>query len=359
MLGRPEILSLFPAMPVEADWVQHVLSPLRIRLLPKGAEIPVYPGAIYLFASVLRMNLDPAFLARVRQAGGCGLIHIGDEYYRGDFAAYAAFDFVFRMMPFEGVESPGVFPLPLGVTSDFGPECRTPPGARELSWMFAGDWKADRHVMARAFRDVPGGLLSLPKSYKGEAGISRAEYKAAMSNAVFAPCPSGNVCIETFRPYEALHLGAIPLIPKRRLSDPYGLLLGPHPLPSFEDWRGAAKFVAEMWATPAALDRLQAECLEWWDAFRPELSRRAAAFIDEGRKGAFREILASQFGKGVGRAARLKGLLVQQNADQTFARAGFHLRRLAHKVTTGKTLSGRWSISEPEANSSSGPGKQD
>lgn len=348
IVARPgavhDLILLNSRDPVEADWLRYVMAPLKLIQLEAGQPAPVYPGALYLYSSVFRMNLDQTFLSRVKEAGGCGLVHVGDEYYRGDFSAYASFDFVIRMMAFKAISAPGIFALPLGTTNQLGPACRTPASIRRLAWVFAGDWKADRHVMAKAFENIPRGLNSLPRSYMGETGISRAEYIDSMANAVFAPCPSGNVCMETFRPYEALHLGAIPLLPRRRLSDPYRDVLGPHPLPTFEDWRSAARFAAKMLASPTDLDRLQTECLDWWEAYKPALQQRLTSFVAEGQSGEFRPAMTGHFSQGLNQLSRLRALLVQQNTDQTIARAAFHLRRLTHKLLTGKTLTGRWSM---------------
>lgn len=344
LAGNTDIVLLAEGAPAEADWVQQCLAPKKIVTLPPSSSVPVYPGALYLYSNVAGLKLDPAFLDQVKAAGGCGLVHVGDEYYRGDFTAYASFDFVIRMMTFEAVRGQGVFALPLGVSNNLGPVCRTRSSERPLGWMFAGDWKADRHVMAQSFKALPNGLLSLPRSFRGETGISRSEYIKAMASSAFSPCPSGNVCIETLRPYEALHLGAIPLLPKRGLSDPYRDVLGRHPLPTFEDWRSAARFAEDMLAKPAALDQLQAECLDWWNGYQHDLQQRLAAFVAEGQAGVFRKALTERFSKGISRTQRLGALLAQQNLDQTIARARFHAERLTKKLTTGKELSGRWSL---------------
>jgi hypothetical protein len=168
-----------------------------------------------------------------------------------------------------------------------------------------------------------------------------------MASTKFAPCPAGNVCIETCRPYEALHFGAIPLLPKRRLADPYADVLGKHPLPAFDDWSAARRFVERQLKQPAAMDALQAECLAWWKAEQAAIATRLEAFIGVGRAGAFRTSLEQNFGQRTfGKADRFKALLTQQNAEQLTARAQFSINRVLHKLKTGKNLSGEWSIKE-------------
>jgi hypothetical protein len=334
-------------LPSERDWLLQLLGPLGYTLEPLSQPVPVAPGALYVYNSVHRMDLPEDFLRAVKAAGGCGLLHIGDEYFRGNFANYAAFDHVIRMMSAPRLNVPGVFPLALGLTNNLGPAVTTPVSERPLDWFFAGDWKADRGVMADRFRSLPGGFISLPRSFYGERGISRPEYLAKMASTKFAPCPAGNVCIETCRPYEALHFGAIPLLPKRRLADPYADVLGKHPLPAFDDWSAARRFVERQLKQPAAMDALQAECLAWWKAEQAAIATRLEAFIGVGRAGAFRTSLEQNFGQRTfGKADRFKALLTQQNAEQLTARAQFSINRVLHKLKTGKNLSGEWSIKE-------------
>lgn len=344
-----EVIMLGPKPPIEAEWLACVLGPIKLIPTESAGSVPVFPGALYIYNSMFRMDLPSGLLEQIREAGGCGLIHIGDEYYRGDFHQYRAFGFVIRMMSFKAINVPGVFALPLGLTSGLGEPVTTPVSQRGIKWIFAGDYKADRKVMADAFAGIEPHVLSLPRSYMGETGIPRADYISGMANAVFAPCPAGNVCIETFRPYEALHFGAIPLVPKRAISDPYKDVLGDHPMPAFTSWKKAAAFASDLLADPAGLDQLQSECVAWWARTQADLQERIAGFLKEGQSGAFHASLDARFGqKGVSRLQRIRALLEQQNTDQTIARASFHARKMAHKLRTGKTLSGTWSLPSHE-----------
>jgi hypothetical protein len=343
-----KLYRLLEPMPVELDWLMQHLGPLGITLAPLTLPAPVEPGTLYIYNSMHRMDLPAEFLARVRSAGGCGLFHLGDEYFRSNLTNYAAFDFVVRMLPAAPMNVPGVFPLALGLTNNLGPPVTTPASERPLTWFFAGDWKADRNVMANSFRHLPGGYLSLPKSFYGERGISRADYLSKLASARFAPSPAGNVCIETFRPYEALHFGAIPLLPKTRLADPYRDLLGRHPLPTFYDWGAALHFAEAQLKAPRALDTLQAECLDWWAKEQVSITNRLEAFITDGRTGAFRKSLQSRFAtRDLGKFERMQVLLGQQSPQRLMARTGFAIERMAYKLKTGKTLSGEWSIKDP------------
>jgi hypothetical protein len=347
-LAGMKLYRLLEPMPVELDWLMQHLGPLGVTLAPLTLPAPTEPGALYLYNSTQRMELPAEFLARVRSAGGCGLLHLGDEYFRSNLTNYAAFDFVVRMLSAAPINVPGIFPLALGLTNNLGPPVTTPASERPLTWFFAGDWKADRNLMANAFRHLPGGFLSMPKSFYGQRGISRADYLSKLASSRFAPSPAGNVCIETCRPYEALHFGAIPLLPKTRFADTYRDLFGSHPLPTFYDWEVARRFAEAQLKSPRTLDTLQSECLDWWAKEQVLITNRLEAFIAEGRAGAFRGSLQSRFAdRGLGKFERMQVLLGQQSPQRLMTRAGFAVERIGYKLRTGKRLSGEWSIQDP------------
>lgn len=102
--------------------------------------------------------LCKAFLTRVREAGGCGLLHLGDEYFQASLREYGSFDFIIRMFPRRAAYNEGVMAIPVGYTKATGGPVRTPARQRQYMWMFAGDWKADRSVMANQFKKIPNGL---------------------------------------------------------------------------------------------------------------------------------------------------------------------------------------------------------
>ncbi len=347
--AKVSIIRLLPSPMSELDWISELVTPLGIRIEPYQEPVPIRPGAIYLYHSVQGMQIPTALLEAIRAARPCGLLHLGDEYLRSDLTPYSAFDFVVRMFPFVGAENPGVLSVPLGYTSGLSTQTHRPAAERTSLWMFAGDWKADRHVMARAFEKVPGGFLSLTRSMEGERAITRAEYISQMADAVFAPAPAGNIALETCRAYEALELGAIPILPKRKYADMYRDVLGAHPLPDFESWTSAADFVREAAHDKAGLNARQAECLAWWASEKTRVSRQLGEFIAEGLTGKHSATVEAQFGhKKVNPLDRFGTLLAQQNSQQIRARLSFEMRRVATRLRGKPKLEGAWTFQAPE-----------
>jgi hypothetical protein len=118
----------------------------------------------------------------------------------------------------------------------------------------------------------------------------RADYADALRAAVFAPAPGGTN-EESFRVWEALDAGAIPVV----RAGPTWEGLGAHPLPTVERWEDLADLLLSF-RTDTAEGRtrvaaLQAEVAAWWRAtearFQALFERRVRPWVpSRAREGA-------------------------------------------------------------------------
>mmetsp|Transcript_1432 Transcript_1432/g.2339 ORF Transcript_1432/g.2339 Transcript_1432/m.2339 type:complete len:590 (+) Transcript_1432:21-1790(+) len=97
------------------------------------------------------------------------------------------------------------------------------------------------------------------------------EYMSLLSNTVFVLCPAGNNP-ETFRHYEALEMGAIPVFLRPALADRNFLqheLWNNYPGPILSDWSEFDAYANKMrMATTRELDELQQQVKEWYSEFK-------------------------------------------------------------------------------------------
>jgi hypothetical protein len=100
-------------------------------------------------------------------------------------------------------------------------------------------------------------------------GVPHKEYLEALSQAKIVPCPSGPASPDTFRIWEALECGAVPIVDSRSLRDEtvgfWPVVLGDHPLPVIDDW---SMLPEVMDAVLADYDRIQHFCQYWWKSYR-------------------------------------------------------------------------------------------
>src|SRR5262249_9123354 len=139
----------------ERDWIKYLFQSVPTEDVVAN-DIPMpKPGYIYVIDS---NKISPDYLAE--KIGGCiegnrpvGLIHLADEWYRGNYQSYHLYDFVIRTFHAKRLEKTGVLIIPLGWPNN-GEGAKTVKLATErpINWCFAGNLVASRYEMVRAFR---------------------------------------------------------------------------------------------------------------------------------------------------------------------------------------------------------------
>lgn len=91
---------------------------------------------------------------------------------------------------------------------------------RNIVWSFYGTSWQDRHLKLKPLQDIQPHSLRLVDKWESTEKITRNQYVSILLDSMFVPCPQGNNP-ETFRLYEALECGCIPLYVKSNEDDTY------------------------------------------------------------------------------------------------------------------------------------------
>lgn len=266
--------------PHELPWIAEIFGDLIAEHVFDGNHEVVLDDAILLDGFIKRVPHD---YYRKFEGKNAFLVHFLDETYEGGYERYDHFRGVIRNFWSTAFNPRKVFILPTGYWNPAKPQFKafTPASRRKYLWSFDGELrKSSRLDAVKALRRIePHFLRDTGPTYEKPTLSFKPEYQEVLTDSAFAPAPMGNVTLETFRMYEALELGSIPLIETRRAYPYFEYVLGSHPLPSFERWSDATAFVERYARDPAALDALQRSCLGWWADFKVGLSGRVRDFI--------------------------------------------------------------------------------
>jgi hypothetical protein len=323
--------------PLEEDWIKEILGPFVNNYVTDGKHEVVLDNAILLDAFTF-LN-DPAYYEKFKGKNAF-LVHFLDEAYAGRYEIYNNFRGVIRCFWSDIFDEQYVMKMPLGYTQGKGrgDSAVLPATQRKYAWSFVGQTgKATRPDAIEALSGVtPNFVRSTDSASSGtstkSAGeepkpLGSEEYSQLLSNSVFAPCPMGNVNIECFRTYEALEWGAVPIVEKRWGFDYYRTLLGDHPMPTVRSWSEARRMVEAMMKNGDEIDRVQRECLDWWDGFKRNYTERIGEFIEtRSRTGGTNNPMVSKV-QGIP-GWRAVELVRHHNASALFRRVGLHARRL-------------------------------
>ena len=102
-------------------------------------------------------------------------------------------------------------------------------------------------------------------------GLPLPQYRNVLLDSIFSLAPEGDRHLDTFRLWESLCCGCIPLLVDFS-GQALGLLGTPHPLPVFHNWKEASSFAMSLLTSPSQLDDLQLIVFDWWNQKRSTLS---------------------------------------------------------------------------------------
>ncbi len=276
--------------PHEREWIEEIFGPLIDQQVTDGKHELVLDDCILLDAFVY--SYDVAYYERFRGKNAF-LVHFLDENFEGRYEAiYRNFRGVFRCHWADVFNPKYVMKLPIGYCSGMARAGRriVPASERKYLWSFVGQAaKSTRPDMAKALSGVEphflfstddvSGLVFLSPDGGKPRRLPASESSQILFQSAFSPCPMGNVQVESFRLYEALEGGSIPIVEKRWTLDYFRMLLGEHPIPTVRSWAEARALIKRLAADPAGVDALQERCLAWWEAFKRAYRQEAHDFI--------------------------------------------------------------------------------
>lgn len=264
--------------PFEREWVDEVFGPYISAHVFDGERRLVLDNCI-LFEAFTHANPSGYYERfRGKNAFLCDFL---DEFYAGrTYAHYRNFRGVFRNFWSEFFNPRLVKALPLGYQNGVRPEAAVlrPSSARRFVWSMLGDCKkSSRPEAVRGLTSIRPHYLR-PADTQGKA--EKGEYRDILLESAFVPCPMGNANVESYRTYEALECGAIPIVETRWTLDYYGRLLGDDfPGLRIRSWASARSQILQRIRQPERLDELQRSCLAWWGEYKTRLSGSVGAFL--------------------------------------------------------------------------------
>jgi hypothetical protein len=217
----------------EKEWIEELLGN---RLVDIQTEVPI---VLYQrpYCDKLKETLAtwPAF----------SLMHLSDEDGRDpiDIYTWPACKGVvrnyLRKIPFTAESK--VVTIPLGY--HWRPITRTQGIKKDLVWSFIGAEHHGRLVKLHPFKGIDPNKCVLQKTWNSSEKCEEDEVVDSLVRSLCVPCPRG-VNVETFRLYEALEAGCVPIVVEETGSAEYLAYLKRFlPIATSPDWPTAARVV--------------------------------------------------------------------------------------------------------------------
>ena len=276
----------------EKEWLKELMgkeNPFQVIVLKNGIEIPEKPIVI-----VQRPHIEAykkLFELWEAQKFPYYVLHVSDEFCTDpiSFYSYSQCQGVVRFYPRSDIPTSvksKVLVIPLGyhwtmAEGSDDPLNKTPRlPFRSTVWSFYGTGWQGREKLIEPLKSIEPHSLLLTDTWESKEKLTRNQYIARLLDTIFVPCPTGNN-VETFRLYEALECGCVPLYVKTKGDEAYVQMLqeeiGLLPLRSWEE----GKLLVEHFMTQKPLlEAYRNTVLTQWKAYKSKLSEKVKKIWD-------------------------------------------------------------------------------
>ncbi len=276
---------------MESDWLTELfgqpINTADIHTLTVGKPIPHTPICIVQKPHIdFWQSLFTVWSALGQQFYA---IHISDEYAtKPDSIAWYSLPNckgVIRNYPRTDIPADAaakVITVPLGYATGRAKTAAAAAqsSARTYAWSFEGTAWADREANLAHLRAL--GLpchLTFRDDWAGSDAYDAVAYCALLDSTKIAPVPAGNN-VETFRMWEAIEHGCIPLYVRTPGDDTYWAFISERlPIFAATSWELAANSAKMLLGNDAVLDMYRADLVAKWSAWKSELQTAVRAWI--------------------------------------------------------------------------------
>lgn len=153
---------------------------------------------------------------------------------------------------------------------------------KKYLWSFVGQVQNPfRQECVEVLQELPGGFLQVAELFggNGKNGMEYQEYLDIMCQSHFVICPAGSMSVDSFRLYEAIECGAIPITDKRAPREPMGYDWWADVVPfntilKVNKWSELKSFIERVTDRKELDYILSLNNNEWWFTYKQELEKK-------------------------------------------------------------------------------------
>ena len=268
----------------EADWIDELLSDFEVNHIEDCKYEKLIDNSIIVvtywedFSSYIQKLYEKNYKY--------GVILLGDEFYKAPTDFYDKVQFVFRNYWHKNqIHHKNVYTFPLGYKKGFWQNCSRQLKDiyhRDYVWSFAGQIvnKPTREHMVKVMKQIPNNYIHEIYAWGDISSLSVDAYQNLLLNSIFVPCPTGWWNLDSFRIYEALECGCIPVVEKIPF-DYFNLYLGSNPFITISSWNEVIDIINNLLSDPIALEKRRLACQKWWLTYKDNLKQTMSTVIKE------------------------------------------------------------------------------
>ena len=246
-------------------WIYEILNKIEFEVIQSETDLKNEDVLIIIDSSIEKK--EDLYTKLELICSKMFLIHLGDESGVYDVSlVYNKFNYVWRAFCSNRYfNNEKVSCLPIGYKS--GTLFEKEMVERKYKWAFIGTpHKSSRHDLLFQLSDIKPSFSHKTTKFN-EKIINVKEMSKILTSTEFIPCPNGFVHPETYRLYEALECGCIPIV--ENAYKYYDRLFPNNPFIKVDRWIEAKSIIKE-WGDDQ-IKRKRKECTAWWVQYKNQL----------------------------------------------------------------------------------------
>jgi hypothetical protein len=165
-----------------------------------------------------------------------------------------------------------------GIGCGTGADADTDP--KKYVWSFYGTKWFDREEALSPLKSIEPNSTMFYDGWDTPK-LSRREYSEILQNSMFAPCPGGNN-VETFRFYEALECGSIPIYVRKAGDDEWYKYITKYiPLINMTSWTAAAQMMDYFRKDTSMMEKYRESLMGGWGKLKAEAKGIMRGFLEK------------------------------------------------------------------------------
>jgi len=279
---------------LEDQWIRSLFpKPIEWKPMHNLNNLTNSRNPVLIYQTMPNSNIDmPAlFHGFINMLATTGkqitLLHLSDEFGHDNISFYSspAVKQVIRNYWRPDLKQYGakVLVIPLGYTNDrHNAHYQEAPvfAKRTYLWSFTGSLDRPGREQALAVLRKTGKFCEKSKAAWSSPPLLDAQgYNTLMRDTQFVPCFRGSAALESYRFYEALEHGAIPIYvanESHNTSDEYYELFGKHPFLGFPSWEKAAETLPILAMQPEVMEGHRQTVMTWWNEMKKSMRAKVA-----------------------------------------------------------------------------------
>ena len=250
-------------------WILNLLSKLEIEIINDTQNLDENESLIIVDHMI--STKESFYFDLSNKVKKIFLIHLGDEggAEKKDLV-YSLCEHIWRTFSLPMFKNfKNVTSIPIGYKCD-PKQDKIDILKRNYKWSFLGTTHgSSRYDLLDKHKNIIPNFINLTEDFSGKKSMDTNDYYKILNNSIFAPIPHGYFHPETYRLYEALEAGCIPII-----ENPFQFFdnfLPNNPLLSVNSWEDSSTIIKKYLENKKDIEILRNKINDWWTQHKENL----------------------------------------------------------------------------------------